>query len=226
VQTFNPEVQALISRKQDNARTEANLHWLREESQAHLHADLIIGLPGEDMQSFGAGFDRLVALRPHEIQVGILKRLHGAPIVRHTENFGMRFQPTQPYNILQTDRIGFHDMQRLSRFARYWDLIANSGRFPASLPLILGNAPFRRFLQLSDWLYTQTGQTHRIQLPRLFGLLHRGMCQLSEADATLITAVLESDYARSGLKGVPEFTTTLGRGKTVAGANRRQRRHQ
>jgi CO/xanthine dehydrogenase Mo-binding subunit len=40
--------------------------------------------------------DCLVALRPHEIQVGILKRLRGAPIARHTEAFGLRFSPTPP----------------------------------------------------------------------------------------------------------------------------------
>ena len=52
VQTFNPIVQAMIGRQQDNARTETNLRWLRQYTQAHLHADLIVGLPGEDLASF------------------------------------------------------------------------------------------------------------------------------------------------------------------------------
>src|SRR2546427_6775271 len=41
------------------------------------------GLPGETLDSFAAGFDRLVGLGPQEIQVGLLKRLRGTPIVRH-----------------------------------------------------------------------------------------------------------------------------------------------
>lgn len=90
IQTFNPDVQARISRKQDTAKTEENLRWLREVSHAHVHVDLIIGLPGEDMNSFAQGFDRLVALRQQEIQVGILKRLRGTDIIRHTESYGMR----------------------------------------------------------------------------------------------------------------------------------------
>ncbi len=226
VQTFNPEVQALISRKQNNRKTDENLRWLREESRAHLHADLIVGLPGDDLQSFGAGFDRLVALRPHEIQVGILKRLRGAPIARHTQAYDLRFQSTPPYNILQTSRIDFYDMQRLSRFARYWDLIANAGRFPNTLPLLLADKPFNRFLQLSDWLFARTGQTHRIQLPRLFNLIHQGMCQLPENNAALIEAALKSDYAHSGLKGTPAFSTTKAKKKITASAGHRQRRHQ
>ncbi|MFZ2387069.1 MAG: radical SAM protein, partial [Polaromonas sp.] len=84
IQSFNPEVQQRISRKQDNAKTADNLRWLVSESLAHVHADLIFGLPGETLESFSDGFDRLYALAPHEIQFGILKRLRGTPITRHT----------------------------------------------------------------------------------------------------------------------------------------------
>ena len=67
----------------------------------------------------------------------------------------MVFDPHPPYTILATDRIDFATMQRLVRFARYWDLVANSGRFAHTLPLILGDAPFAHFMALSDWLYAQ-----------------------------------------------------------------------
>ena len=205
VQTFNPEVQTLISRKQDNARTEDNLRWLRQHSQSHLHADLIIGLPGEDMASFGQGFDRLVALGPHEIQVGILKRLRGAPIARHTDNHGMRYNPLPPYEILATDCISFATMRRLARFARYWDMLANSGRFTHALPLLLGDAPFARFLQFSDWLYAQTGMTGDLALDRLFHLLYEGLPALFEVEESAIRAALETDFNRTGNQGMPRF---------------------
>ena len=205
VQTFNPAVQALISRKQDNARTEDNLRWLRQHSQAHLHADLIIGLPGEDMASFGQGFDRLAGLGPHEIQVGILKRLRGAPIARHTESHGMRYNPLPPYEILATDCISFATMRRLARFARYWDMVANSGRFTQVLPLLLGDSPFARFLQFSDWLHARTGMTGDLALDRLFRLLHEGLTVLFEVEESVLRAALEKDFNRTGNRGIPRF---------------------
>ncbi len=64
IQSFNDEVQKLISRKQDNAQTEANLRWLLAASNAHLHTDLIFGLPGESLESFAQGFDRLLTIAP------------------------------------------------------------------------------------------------------------------------------------------------------------------
>jgi hypothetical protein len=59
VQTFNEEVSARISRRQDNAKLADNLRFLREQTGVHVHADLIVGLPGEGIDSFAAGFDRL-----------------------------------------------------------------------------------------------------------------------------------------------------------------------
>src|SRR5207249_98530 len=122
IQTFNEEVSARISRRQDNAKLADNLRFLREQTGVHVHADLIVGLPGEGIDSFAAGFDRLVALGPQEIQVGMLKRLRGTPIIRHDGEFAMVYSPHAPYEILQTRDIDFPTMQRLRRLARYWDL--------------------------------------------------------------------------------------------------------
>jgi radical SAM superfamily enzyme YgiQ (UPF0313 family) len=192
IQSFNPGVQAIISRKQSNEKSAANIRWLREHSHAHLHVDLIAGLPGEDIDSFARGFDRLVALNPHEIQFGILKRLRGTPIIRHTEAYKLVFDPSSPYSILATDRIDFATMQRLVRFARYWDLIANSGRFERALPAILGDAPFANFMDLSDWLYKKTDATHRIALERLAAVVSEWLCSRGMGDAV---ALVDSDYA-------------------------------
>ncbi len=216
IQTWAPQVQALISRRQDNARAEDNLRWLRTETQAHLHVDLIAGLPGEDLASFGRGFDRLVALRPHEIQVGILKRLRGAPIARHTAAFDLRFNPSPPYNLLSSDRWPFSDMQRIGRFARYWDLVGNSGRFGNSLPLMLGEAPFDRFLAFSDWVWANTDATHRLALDRQFALVQAWLAGPGEVGEAQAGDAVRSDRAASGTGTSP---------RTAGATPPRQRRH-
>ncbi|OGS52976.1 MAG: hypothetical protein A3J79_14040, partial [Elusimicrobia bacterium RIFOXYB2_FULL_62_6] len=172
VQTFSEEVARRISRRQDNAAAEKNIRRLRGETEAHLHADLIAGLPGEDLAGFAAGFDRLAALRPHEIQVGILKRLRGAPIARHDKEWGMVYSQEPPYELRRSSAMDFFTVQRLRRFARYWDLVANSGLFPETIKAVCGGpGPFGDFLALSDWLYARTGQAHGISRSRLRDLL-------------------------------------------------------
>ena len=229
VQTFDPDIQALISRRQDNQKTIENLRWLREHTGAHLHTDLIFGLPGDSLENFAKSFDQLVALNPQEIQLGILKRLRGAPINRHSEEYQLRYNPVPPYNILSTRDICFADMQRVNRFARYWDMIANSGRFKTTLPVILGEQPFERFLQLTDSLFETSGSTWKIALKRLFELVYEVMVDTLLIDTKQSQEVLQADYLRNGIKGklVFEEAKTNSAQKVGKGvANKRQKMHQ
>ena len=217
IQSFNPEVQALVSRKQDNAKAADNIRWLCQHSNAHLHVDLIAGLPGEDIASFARGFDQLAALKPHEIQFGILKRLRGTPIIRHTGTFGMVFDPYPPYTILATRDISFSNMLRLVRFARYWDLVANSGRFVNTIEQMLGGAPFDNFMAFSDWIYGETDATHRIALERLAALVAQWL-QVRGMDKAAALELVGSDYA--GRVDAP-----ADKPKLAAAAPLRQARH-
>jgi radical SAM superfamily enzyme YgiQ (UPF0313 family) len=136
IQTFDRQVEARISRRQNHDRLADNFQWLRQHSGVHLHADLIVGLPGETLESFGHGFDRLIGLGPQEIQVGILKRLRGTPIIRHDAEWQMVYNPHPPYEVLSTRTLDFATLARLRRFAKFWDLFGNSGNFVESLPLL------------------------------------------------------------------------------------------
>jgi radical SAM superfamily enzyme YgiQ (UPF0313 family) len=207
IQTFNPEVSALISRRQDYGRLADNLRFLREETGVHVHADLIVGLPGEDVASFGRGFDRLVAMRPQEIQVGMLKRLRGTPIVRHDVEWGMVYSPNAPYEILQTRLIGFDEMQRMRRFARYWDLLANSGNFRDTLPLLWadGASAFGRFSELGERLYARLGRNHGIALQDLAEFLFEYLTQAVGLPAGEVAERVWGDYQRAGRSDRPGF---------------------
>ena len=178
IQTLNSDVSARIGRPVDPVRELETLRFLREHTNAIIHADLIAGLPGEDLASFGRGFDRLwPALSPGpsrpaaapgahpraEIQLGILKLLPGAPIARHTPAFGMRYSQTPPYEALETAALPAGDLERLKNFARFWELIVNrgladcAGRQNPAAPAD-GAAIFERFMALADALLARFGR--------------------------------------------------------------------
>ncbi|MDH5356263.1 MAG: B12-binding domain-containing radical SAM protein [Gammaproteobacteria bacterium] len=226
VQTFDPDIQNLISRRQDNDKTCENLRWLRGNTGAHIHADLIFGLPGDSLENFANSFNQLVELKPQEIQLGILKRLRGAPINRHSDDYQMRYNPKSPYNILSTRDIDFQSMQRVNRFARFWDLIGNSGRFKHTLPLILDEDPFSRFLQFSDALYRLAGRSWKISLRQQFELIFIVLEEHMEVGADIIKHALNLDYQYSGQKGLLEFDKTkFENGARTGIANKRQKKH-
>jgi radical SAM superfamily enzyme YgiQ (UPF0313 family) len=216
VQSFNVDVQQRISRKQDNDKSAANLRWLLASSHAHLHTDLIFGLPGETLESFAAGFDRLHALGPHEIQLGILKRLRGTPIARHTAAYGMVYDTAPPYTVRQTGAVDAATLQRFTRFARYWDLVANSGRFKQTLLLLLGAgvqpnpsasgampSPFYAFLGFADWLWQSTGKTSGLSPEALVDALFDYLGANCGLPAPTVQQALLADYVASGARASP-----------------------
>lgn len=173
IQTFDVPTAARISRRQDYVKTEENLRYLRAQTQVHLHTDLIIGLPGETLEQIAKGFDRLVALDPHEIQVGILKRLRGTPIIRHDAAYSMVYSVSAPYELLQNSTLDFGQMQAMKRFARAWDLVGNSGRYRSLRALVLALEPsaFKAFSEWSAWLHHRIGDFTGLAPERLASLL-------------------------------------------------------
>jgi len=233
IQTFDEAVSKNISRRQDYGRLADNLRFLRRETGAHVHADLIAGLPGETLESFAAGFDRLVALGPQEIQVGILKRLRGTPIARHDQAWEMIYSAHPPYEVLRTKLLDFAAMQRLRRFARYWDLTANSGNFVETTPLLWsgGLSPFAAFLDFSEWIYEKIGRRHGIALASLAELLFQYLTSRGAVAPRIAAQTLWRDWQRAGRREKPEFLVEHipddggKRVRSQAPAPKRQARH-
>lgn len=195
IQTFNPKVQATINRKQDNQASLRNLRWLIKHTHAHIHADLIFGLPGESYASIGKGFDALWRTGVQEVQAGLLKRLKGTPITRLTERFGMRYSPTAPYSLMASENLSFTQMQRLGRFSRYWDLISNSGRYHTTLQLLLGDSPFEHFMQFTDWCFSNKIPTHGLQPHRVMDLLYQALRDLQLANEDAVLDAITRDFS-------------------------------
>jgi len=229
IQTFNPDVQSRISRRQDNDQAKTNLRWIRDHTQAYIHADLIFGLPGETLDSFANSFNQLYDLRPHEIQVGILKRLKGSPIIRHTQEHSLVFNPNSPFSIVSSDTVTYRDVQEMNRFARYWDLIGNSGRFKHSLSLLMGDMPFQQFGQLAKSLFARTNQTHKISLLRLYDFVFDIATQDLSIEEKLIRDAIQQDFMLSGLKSIPKclngFAVKSHKPKIAQSHSARQSRH-
>ena len=207
IQTYNEEVARWIKRRQKMG-DRRHLRFLRNETGSLIHADLIAGLPGESQESFAAGFDRLVALRPHELQVGILKRLRGAPIGRHEGEWGMVYATDPPYEILENKLIDKESMDRIKRFARYWELIANRGNFEETLPMIwitctFSISMFHDVQRLA--VMARLGRDFGIALRDLVELLFTYLTTERKLDRQTVAQAILRDYQRKNRRETPSF---------------------
>ena len=206
IQTLNPAVAETIHRPLRPEKIEQNLRFLETQTHAHLHLDLIVGLPGETLESFAHNLDTLVSWSGGEIQIGILKKLSGTTMARHDDPFGMVYSDAPPYDVLKTAHVGFSDVQKMKRFARYWDILYNSGHFPKSVRLLWPEGRvFEGFWDFSGWVYEQTAATWKIAQDRMARLLFDYLTEQKNLAPETVGGAMAADLARSKGKRLPPF---------------------
>jgi len=206
IQTLNPIIAKNVSRVLKLDKIEENVGFLENHTKAHIHLDLIVGLPGESLESFGTNLDKLVSLSSCEIQIGILKKLSGTYIKRHDEEFAMVYSDIPPYDILKNSELSFNDIQIMKRFARFWDLTYNSGNFKRSISLLWENeSVYTNFYAFGLWMFKQTNSTWKISLQRLGELLFSYLTEVKELDKQSVATEMLHDMMKLKGRAVPSY---------------------
>lgn len=227
IQSLDPEVGARIQRRQDLERTFDNLDFLKHHTGVHVHTDLIIGLPGETVEAFGAGLDRLIATGVQEVQIGVLKRLRGTPIARHTEPFGLVFDPHPPYAILRSAEIDFETMQRLKRFSLVWSTFWNRGDMPTSMRRMWGDdSPFWTTVHFADWLFAKHHRVHGLSIENRARALADYLVECRGVSQPDAHACIERDFVEQGRRPPAlDPGARSARARARSGTPARQQRH-
>ena len=122
-----------INRKVNLGKLEENVRRLVTDGRIHLHLDLVAGLPGENFGDLIASIDRVMALKPHHLQIEPVKLLPGSPLREQAEALRIRFDPNPPYTILGSPELSYAQLQQIQKISRLLDLTYNSGCFATFL---------------------------------------------------------------------------------------------
>ena len=150
VQSTNPKTLAAIDRKTELEKIYAAVRELR--GHAHMHLDLIAGLPYEDLGSFEKSFNDVMALRPDVLQLGFLKLLRGTKLRDNAGRHGYRFTEYPPYEVLGNDYISYEELLKLKRIERVLESYYNSGAFENAMGYLLDAAetPYKLFEHIAE----------------------------------------------------------------------------
>lgn len=231
IQTWNPAVARLVSRRQDYVKIQDNIRFLATETGVHMHVDLIAGLPSEDLNSFAEGFDAVANLNPHEIQLGLLKRLKGTPIARHEKTFTMIYEENSPFQIITTSTMDYATIQNIDRFSGFWDRFANSGQFVGFMAMLKELAQQRSqpslfwiFDEFRLFLEERHATSHSNSLAKLTESAYFFLTDKLGVDQKRAGEILRLDYTKVNGRDLPEFLKT----ETVVASKstpERQKRH-
>lgn len=129
LQSFNEETLRAINRKTNIERLCENIKALLSFGNMHIHIDLIAGLPKEDLESFKESFNTAYGLKPHALQLGFLKLLHGADMREDPKKYPCTFSDKAPYEVVSTPWLTQEDVRILKGVEDICDRVCNSGRF-------------------------------------------------------------------------------------------------
>lgn len=196
-----------VARKSDLTRLFANVARLRAETAVTVHLDLVAGLPGEDLSGFSRSLERLLASRPHHIQVEPLKVLKGTAMRKIAREQNYVFSPYPPYRILKNRWLSFADICRIEAATRALDWFYNSGRFTATLALLAPKISLAE-LFIEPELESILAECGNSSLAAVFASFYRLIDRMlaKELLATAADALL-FDYCMAGYpgNGLPRF---------------------
>ncbi len=194
------------------ARIGRVVHALHEGRNIHLHLDLIAGLPLETYESFGNSFNRVYAMRPHQLQLGFLKVLKGTAVRENAGKYGMAYQDRPPYEVLYTRWITYGEILRLKQVEEMVELYYNSGQFTHTLPVLERefSSPFGLYEELSAF-YERKG--YFVQTParsRRYHVLLEFIMERAPGRQELYRELLTFDYyLRENARSRPDFGRDL-----------------
>ena len=129
IQSTNLQTLGQISRANPWQEMTHNIKSIMAYGNIHLHVDLIIGLPYEDIHSFAKSFNDVYALKADMLQVGFLKLLKGAAMNELIDKYDYVYMPQAPYQVISNKYMDYTTMRQLQIFVDVLELYYNSGRF-------------------------------------------------------------------------------------------------
>ncbi len=144
VQSLNQKTLKAVDRV-SNLPKLLGLIELFSSHQLKQHVDLIAGLPYEDLPSFKQSYQGLIHLKPHEIQVGILKLLHGSVLREKAQEYGMIASTIAPYQITQSHWMSYEDIQEVEAVALATEKTYNTQKLNEELDLVFEDESLSAF---------------------------------------------------------------------------------
>ena len=154
LQSFNKDTLSAINRKSDTNRLVENIKKLIALDNIHIHIDLIAGLPYETLDSFENSFNRALALKPHMLQFGFLKMLHGSDLRAQANEFFCEYDKNPPYEIKSTLWLSNEELTLMHIVEDFFDRFYNSGRFPRTADYLHKSveSPFKLYTELGAFV--------------------------------------------------------------------------
>ncbi|MCR1952806.1 B12-binding domain-containing radical SAM protein [Clostridium sp. DSM 100503] len=208
VQTTNDDVLNRINRFVNFSDIKEKVEELLQIRNIKQHLDLIAGLPGEDYNSFKKSFNDVYSIKPEEIQLGFLKLLRGSSMREEAEEYGMKYSPYPPYEILKTKDISYDELIKLKKVEEMVDKYYNSQKFNNIIKYLVKrfDTPFDFYYTLGNYFDSKGYFDRNIGNSEYYKVFLDFNMEILKEDNFILKEILKFDYLRFNKKrGIPGF---------------------
>lgn len=214
VQTTTPKALNLIQRRQEWDKLAAPVRRLAKAGNIELHLDLIAGLPGDTLESFGEALDAVYQLHPTRIQLGFLKVLKGSDLWERAEELGLVYQSEPPYEILATPDMSFRELVGLKRVETLVENYYNSHRFDTTLDFVIthlyAGSAFAFFTELAEFWQRQKLFSIGHKAVSLYDYFYDFISARHSSEISVVRELLIYDFlCVEAKRELPEWATAL-----------------
>jgi hypothetical protein len=191
IQTVNQKANLEVSRKQNFEKTKSIIQQLSDKIEMHL--DLIVGLPLDHWEDIKYSIEEVFKLFAPELQLGFLKFLKGTPVREKYEQYGFKFDPNPPYQIIESNYLSKEQLHKITVVEHALEIYWNKKKAPNTLKYITANYSIFDFL-LGVGLHFETKRDfHKFSLTDVYSIMTEYV-EINHADDPIIKQLIAVDY--------------------------------
>ncbi|MBE7064905.1 MAG: DUF4080 domain-containing protein [Ruminococcaceae bacterium] len=174
IQSMQPEVLDACCRKTDTRKCFENLIQIVSNGNINVHTDLIAGLPYETVELFKDSFNKTYSLKSHQLQLGFLKLLKGAPLNDMLDEHAYTFSERPPYEVVSNKYISHKELLLLKEVEDALEKYYNSGHYSISLEIIEKHfeTPFEMYEAMAEFLKSKNLIFKPMSLRQSFDIMY------------------------------------------------------
>ena len=186
IQSFEPQALKAVSRIQNSSLLTERIKRLVAGGLT-VHADLIAGLPYQNLSSFAKTYCQAMQLNTAELQVGTLKLLAGTVMNQQKQNYGIVHQAQPPYEIISNNWLSASDLQQVRWVALATERLYNRKMMRRLIEYLAVNES-RLFERMADWGQKMAALPHPYQPWQVFKTIRPSLENQTEI------GLMEMDY--------------------------------
>ena len=169
IQTVNQKANLEVKRKQSFEKTTSIIKQL--DYKVEMHLDLIVGMALDYWEDTKYSFEEVFKLFAPEMQLGFLKFLKGTPVRDKAEQYGFKYDPNPPYQIIESNYLSKEQLNQIVELEHALEIYWNGKKATNTLRYVTHHYSIFEFLLGLGHFFGTQKDFHKYALNDVFEII-------------------------------------------------------